>query len=308
MVLYFVYSKYDFKEIKTILSKGINYKWLLFSMIAGLISHYSRTVRWKMLIDPLGKKPNVWNTFFAVMTGYFANLLIPRMGEISRCGVLSKYEKISVTGLIGTVVTERLTDVIMLLLSLAMALILQFRIVSNFLNHKTDLSGIKETFSSPAIYIYISLFILLLVLLRKYFASSSFFKKLDNIWKKFVVGLMSIKKIRNIWSFLFHTLIIWIMYFLMIYLCFFSFNFTENLNPLAGLTVFVLGSLGMVAPVQGGMGPWHFMVIAALGMYGINETQGATFALVVWSSLNIMIVLMGILSLTILPLINKQKK
>ncbi len=305
--MWYVYRNFDMSEIRNTLQSGVNYWWILLSMIAGLASHFSRTIRWQMLIEPIEKKTRIANTFFAVMVGYFANLLIPRMGEISRCGVLSKYEKISVTRLIGTVVVERLIDVIMLVISLLLVLSLQFNIVKNFLSKNTDITSITKIFTSVWTYAFIASLILLFRIFKKRFARTSPYMKLKGLWSKFSEGFLAIKSIKNKWLFLLHTLFIWVMYFFMIYLCFFGFKFTLHLSPLAGLATFVLGSLGMVAPVQGGMGPWHFMVIATLQMYGISQNEGAAFALVVWSALNAMIVLTGIISLILLPIINRKK-
>ncbi|TLX77666.1 flippase-like domain-containing protein [Labilibacter sediminis] len=305
-LMWFVYRNYDMQEIKATLSRGINYWWLFASMVVGLLSHFSRTIRWQMLIEPIEKKTRITNTFLAVMVGYFANLLIPRMGEISRCGVLSKYEKISVSRLIGTVVVERLIDVIMLLFCLLLVLVLQFNVVSDFLSQNTDMSGIKNICTSIWTYVILITLIFIFRLFKKWFSKTSPYMKLKGLWAKFAEGFLAIKNIKNKWAFIFHTIFIWVMYFFMIYVCFFAFDFTSHLTPLVGLSAFVLGSLGMVAPVQGGMGPWHFMVIATLGMYGIAKEEGAAFALIVWSSINAMIVLMGIISLIVLPIINKK--
>ncbi len=305
--MWYVYRNYDLQEIKKTLSSGVNFWWLLLSMIIGLISHFSRTIRWQMLIEPIEKKTNITNTFFAVMIGYFANLLIPRMGEISRCGVLSRYEKISVSRLIGTVVVERLMDLIMLVICLLLVLALQFNVVADFLSKNTDLSKFTNIFTSIWTYVIIITIIVTLRLFKKWFSQTSPYLKLKGLWAKFTEGFLAVKNVKNKPAFVFHTIFIWIMYFLMIYVCFFGFEFTSHLSPLAGLAAFVLGSLGMVAPVQGGMGPWHFMVIATLQMYGVAKTEGAAFALIVWSSLNGMIVIMGVISTIILPVLNKKK-
>ncbi len=305
--MWYVYRNFDMHEIKNTLKNGVNYWWILLSLFAGLVSHFSRTIRWQMLIEPIEKKTTVTNTFFAVMVGYFANLLIPRMGEISRCGVLSRYEKISVTRLIGTVVVERLIDVIMLLICLLLVLFLQFNIVSDFLSNNTDITSITNIFTSVWTYAFIASLILLLRIFKKRFARTSPYMKLKGLWSKFSEGFLAIKNIKNKGLFIFHTIFIFVMYFFMIYLCFFGFKFTENLSPMAGFAAFVLGSLGMVAPVQGGMGPWHFMVIGTLQMYGVSKNEGAAFALVVWSALNLMIVITGIISLILLPIINRKK-
>ncbi len=306
-LMWYVYRNYDMQEIKQTLSEGINYWWLLLSMVVGLLSHFSRTIRWQMLIEPIEKKTHIVNTFFAVMVGYFANLLIPRMGEISRCGVLSRYEKISVTRLIGTVVVERLIDVIMLFICLLLVLALQFNVVADFLTKNTDFTKITNIFTSVWTYFTLGAIVFFLRVFKKYFAKTGPYMKVKSLWGKFSEGFMAVKNIKNKGMFIFHTVFIWVMYFLMIYVCFFGFSFTSHLSPLAGLSAFVLGSLGMVAPVQGGMGPWHFMVISTLQMYGVSQNEGAAFALIVWSAINSMIVLTGIISLILLPIINRHR-
>ncbi len=305
--MWWVYRNYDMQELKATLSDGVNYWWLFLAMVAGLASHFSRTIRWQMIIEPIEKKTRISNTFFAVMMGYFANLLIPRMGEISRCGVLSKYENISVSRLIGTVVVERLMDVIMLLLCLLLVLALQFNIVADFLFKNTDFTKFTNLFTNIWTYVVILAIVMLVRSFKRWFSKTTPYIKLKALWAKFAEGFLAIKNVKNKWAFAFHTVFIWVMYFFMIYVCFFGFEFTSHLTALAGLSVFVLGSLGMVAPVQGGMGPWHFMVIASLQMYGISKTESAAFALIVWSSINAMIVVMGIVSLIVLPVINRPK-
>lgn len=305
--MWFVYRNYDMQEIRQALSGGINYWWLFLSLVVGLASHFSRTIRWQMLIEPIEKKTRLSNTFFAVMVGYFANLLIPRMGEISRCGVLSRYEKISVSKLIGTVVVERLSDMIMLLICIGLLLALQFNLVSGFLSSNTDFSSFSALFTSVWTYVIILSIVFAVRLFKKWFATTSPYRKMKGIWAKFAEGFMAVKNVKNKWAFVLHTLLIWVMYFLMMYVSFFAFDFTAHLSPLAGLTAFVLGSLGMVAPVQGGMGPWHFMVINTLLLYGVLANEAAAFALIVWGSVNAMIAVMGLVSLVVLPIINREK-
>ncbi|WP_075603226.1 lysylphosphatidylglycerol synthase transmembrane domain-containing protein [Saccharicrinis aurantiacus] len=307
-LMWFVYRSYDMQEIKDALSGGIKVWWLVIALFAGLLSHISRTIRWQMIIEPIAKRTDTTNTFIAVMIGYFANLLIPRMGEISRCGVLARYEKISMSKLVGTVVVERLIDVISLLVCLVLVLALQFNIVTDFLSRNTDLSGFANIFASIWTYVILLTIVLLFRVFRKWFAQTSPYQKLKGLWSKFAEGFMAIKNIKNKGRFIAHSVFIWVMYFFMIYLNFYAFDFTSHLTPLAGLSVFVLGSLGMVAPVQGGMGPWHFMVIASLQMYGVAKVEGGAFALIVWSSLNAMIVILGIVSLIVLPIINRKRE
>ncbi len=306
VILWWLYKDQDPKELMEILKKDVGYGWIILSLAFGLLSHISRTLRWQMMIEPLSKRPGTVNTFLAVMIGYLANLAIPRMGEISRCAILSRYENISFSQLVGTVVAERLLDVVMLLSSLVLMILLQYRVFSEFVQNKIDLGSLFSFFSSPYFYVGLAGMVGLILILKGKIIRSRFFFRIKGLWEKFKEGLLSFKDVKNKPLFFFHTLFIFFLYFLMIYVCFFGFPFTSHLGPAAGLAVFVMGSLGMVAPVQGGIGPWHFMAITTLMFYGVSEPQAAAFALLVHGSLNGMIVITGLLSLIAIPQVNKK--
>lgn len=306
IILWWLYKDQDPAELMNILKKDVGYGWIILSLILGLMSHISRTFRWQMLIEPVEKKPRLHNTFLAVMIGYLANLAIPRMGEISRCAVLSRYEQISFSRLVGTVVTERVLDLIMLLLALALVIVLQYGVFMEVVSNRMDFSGMYNIFSSSWFALVLLFTIGLLFIFRKKIKRSRIFFKVKGLWQKFKEGLFSYRNVSNKPLFFFHTALIFVLYYLMIYICFWGFTFTKDLGPGAGLAVFVLGSFGMVAPVQGGIGPWHFMVISTLLFFGVKAPQAAAFALLVHGSLNGMIIVTGLLSLLILPIVNKK--
>jgi hypothetical protein len=306
IILWWLYRDQDPEKLTDILKKDVGYGWIFLSLIMGLLSHISRTIRWQMLIAPVEKRPGLLNTFLAVMIGYLANLVIPRMGEISKCAVLSRYEETSFSRLVGTVVTERVLDMIMLLLSLFLVIILQYSVFADIVKNKIQLSRITYLFSSWEFYASMLLLATLIMLFRKKIVGGKIFFKLKEWWAKFKEGLFSYRNVKNKPMFFFHTVLIFVLYFLMIYVCFFGFPFTRHLGPGAGLAVFVIGSFGMVAPVQGGIGPWHFLVISTLLFFGVENTQAAAFALLVHGALNGMIIVTGLLSLMAIPLVNKR--
>lgn len=241
------------------------------------------------------------------MVGYLMNLALPRMGEISRCGVLARYEKISFTKLIGTVVTERIIDVIMLLILTFIVIVTQFGKIIQFLNNNPEITAkINSIAFSPVAISVIVIIIIVLYLLRKRIKKSAAFSKVNSILSKFGEGLRTIKNMKNKWAFIGHSVFIWIMYYLMLYVVFFSFDFTSGLPAIAGLTTFVLASFGMVAPVQGGIGTWHFMAVQALVVYGIDKSDGLIFAFLAHTSMTFMMIVIGILSLLALPFINRR--
>ncbi|WP_159518391.1 lysylphosphatidylglycerol synthase transmembrane domain-containing protein [Sunxiuqinia indica] len=309
LLFWLVYKDQDVDRLKSVLKNDVNYWWVWLSLFFGLLSHISRTMRWNLMIEPLGKKPRLLNTFLAVMVGYLMNLVFPRMGEISRCGVLARYEKMSFTQLIGTVVVERIIDVIMLLILTFIVIVGQFGQVIQFLENNPD---VKEKLNSVALSPWAVLsvisVIIVLYLMRNKLLRSSLFEKVRGILIKFAEGVKSIKAMRNKWAFIAHSIFIWGMYYLMLYVVFFSFDFTSHLSMIAGLTTFVLGSYGMVAPVQGGIGAWHFMVVQALMVYGIDKADGMVFALLAHTSMTAMMIIVGLISLLVLPFINRTKE
>jgi uncharacterized membrane protein YbhN (UPF0104 family) len=307
VLFWLIYKDQDPERIKSILKNDVNYIWIWISLVLGILSHISRAMRWALMIEPLGRKPGLLNAFLSVMVGYLMNLVIPRMGEISRCGVLARYEKISFTKLVGTVVTERIIDILMLLLLTLLAIVTQFGKILEFLENNPD---IEEKLSGMALSPWFLggtvLLFVLFYLFRNKIRKSALFYQIHQTIKKFGEGLKTIKNMRNKWIFIFHTLFIWLMYYLMLYVAFFSFDFTSHLSVLAGLTTFVLGSYGMVAPVQGGIGAWHFMVIQSLFVYGIAKPDGVVFAFLAHSTMTAMYIFVGLISLLILPFINRR--
>ena len=307
-IFWMVYKDQDFKRIKSILTNDVNYFWIVVSLFIGLLSHISRTIRWNLLIEPLGRKPRILNTFLAVMVGYLMNLALPRMGEISRCGVIARYEKISFTKLVGTVVLERLIDVLMLLVLLAIVVLTQFGQVLEFLKNNPEVNEkLQKVIYSPILIGGFLLFLAVLWVSRHKIRESSLMKKVMGFVGQFVEGFRSIGKMKKKGVFIFHSVFIWVLYYLMTYLIFFSFGFTSHLGPLAGLTVFVLGSFGMVAPVQGGIGAWHFMVIEGLALYGVDKADGKVFALLAHGTSTIMLIVLGLIGLIALPFVNERE-
>ena len=307
-IFWMVYKDQDFKRIKSILTNDVNYYWIVASLFLGLLSHVSRTIRWNLLIEPLGRKPRILNTFLAVMVGYLMNLALPRMGEISRCGVIARYEKISFTKLVGTVVTERLIDVLMLLILLVIVVLTQFGQVLEFLNNNPGVNEkLQKVIFSPILIGGLVFFLAVLWISRHKIRESSLTKKVMGFVGQFVEGFRSIGKMKKKGSFIFHSVFIWVLYYLMTYLIFFSFGFTSHLGPLAGLTVFVLGSFGMVAPVQGGIGAWHFMVIEGLALYGVDKADGKVFALLAHGTSTLMLIVLGLIGVIALPFVNERE-
>ncbi|HSH20108.1 MAG TPA: lysylphosphatidylglycerol synthase transmembrane domain-containing protein, partial [Draconibacterium sp.] len=207
-----------------------------------------------------------------------------------------------------TVVAERLIDMISLLLLLLIVIFSQFGQMIRFLQHNPEIQDkLTSVITSPILIFGFIAFVILAFIFRNAFKQTSIFKKIVALLINFKEGFISIRSIKRKGWFWFHSAFIWFCYYLMLYAIFFAFDFTSNLNPIAGLTTFVFASFGMVAPVQGGMGAWHFMAIEALSLYGVVYENGVIFAFVAHSSMTVMIIFIGLISMLVLPFINRRE-
>ena len=307
-IFWLVYKDQDIDRIKSVLKNDVNYFWIVVSLFIGLLSHFSRTVRWGLMIEPISHKPRFINTFLAVMVGYLMNMVFPRMGELSRCGVLSRYEKVSFTKLLGTVVAERAVDMVSLLVLLVIVIFSQFGQMLRFLGENPEIEAkVLALITSSLLIIGLMALLILAYIFRKTLQHTLFYKKVFTILMNLKEGFISIRSVNKKGWFIFHSVAIWILYYLMLYSVFFAFDFTSRLGPIAGLTTFVLASFGMVAPVQGGIGAWHFMAMEALALYGVSKDNGVIFAFVAHGSMTAMIIIIGIISVLVLPFINRRK-
>lgn len=310
-LLLYVFKDIDVEDMLLRL-QHLDYSWIILSVFLSVISHLARAYRWNILLKPLGYSLNLFPTFLAVMVGYFANIILPRMGEVSKCAVIKRTENIPITSSFGTVVAERVLDFFVLMSLLAITIIIEFSRLKSFLFgfFSFKVSGIGENLFG--IYIFTGAIVggLLLVALfrknlRNAYTNNLFFQKLGNFWKELAKGLMSIKRIDNKLGFFISTIVIWLMYFLMAYVVVFAIPQTSNLSLMAGLTILVMGGLGMAAPVQGGIGTYHALVSSVLVLYGINEADGVLFATVLHTSQTIFVLVIGGLSLLLVSLSKK---
>ncbi len=293
--------------------KEANYFWIVLSMLLSIASHWSRAVRWKILLEALGYKPKTSNTFFAVMIGYLANFALPRLGEVSRCGVLTKYEKIPFTESFGTVITERIIDVICLLLIFMLTIYLEFNRISVLVNAKI-ISPLANKFSQIAqnklsFMLLIGLFLLIVFILYRYrkVVNTKLFGKFSGLFKGFYDGLKSIKEIKQPIAFFAHTLLIWSLYCSILYVCFYSFPNLAQLGMGAALSVLIFGSVGIIF-VPGGTGVYQALVTEVLvASYLITFATAFAFSWIVWTSSLLVILVLGLVSLVLLPILNKEK-
>ena len=287
---------------------GANYWWLLLVLLCFCISNLSRSIRWNMLLEQLGHQPRLINAFLTINLGYFANLGVPRLGEVLRPTTMARYEQLPVEQVIGTVAVDRMIDVLSILIVSALAIAIEFDVLWGFL---TNTPGIREKLAAfaewiPGLALAAAIGLGLVWYYRWPLLNSRPGQKLLEILRGFWKGIKTVGRLRRTGWFVFHSINIWVMYFLMTYFCFFSFGPTANLPATAALVTFVFGGWGIVIPSPGGMGTYHFLAQTALTFYGVPPADGFSFANIAFFSIQLGCnVLIGLLAVILLPVINR---
>ncbi|NNF21540.1 MAG: flippase-like domain-containing protein, partial [Saprospiraceae bacterium] len=307
-----VFKQVDINDLISRLGE-VKYGYVVIAMGLAIFSYWVRGYRWRLMLEPLGYPVSTFRTFLSVNIGYLANLFLPRMGEITRCGVLKRTDNVNLTVSFGSVVAERIIDLITLLIITLLSLLLEYELLSNYL---------KDTFSSqiggisnrlPAIYLILGIGAVLL--LASYFFLRAYkerlkkiplFLKIRGFLKELAEGLTGLRKIKKQGQFWASTVLMWFIYFVMTYIVVFSIPETSSLTLKAGLTILVTGSFGMATPVQGGIGAFHALVSGVLVLYGIALEDGILYATVLHTSQVIGVIFFGGLSLLITMFLKKR--
>lgn len=303
LFLYLAFNQADWAKMLEDF-RSADYRYVILSMLMGYAAFVSRGLRWNLLLGPLGKTAKPWNAIHAISIGYFANSAVPRAGEVMRCTSLKETDDIPLERLFGTVVLERVIDAILLLFLILLAFILQLDNLQTFFDQafagdsaEPGSSGIDL---KMILLIGMAVFGLLFLLLRRRIQNMPFYAKVRELWAGFKEGFKSLSKVENKWAFYGHTLFIWTMYFLMIYVVIFALPATEDISLGNGLFVMVAGGMGMVVPTPGGIGSYHYLVQLALSVLGIDKADGLTFATLVHSGQLAMTVIAGLIALPML--------
>jgi uncharacterized protein (TIRG00374 family) len=289
VILYFLYRKTDFNELWHYI-KGANWWILSFSLIFGLMGNILRGVRWNLLIKPLGYQPKTLRLVYAVLGSYAVNFAIPRAGELWRCGVVSKNEKIPFTKLIGTILIDRLFDVVMVGLFILAAFICNVKVF--YKNH--NLFNLPEWLTSPGIYIGLMAIVAICIAVLMLFKRNKIVQKIRNFFISMGKDMLQVWKMKEKVRFLLYTFGIWISYFFYFYITFYAFDFTAQLGIAAGLFVFAISSISMSIPSNGGLGPWQAAVVFGLCTYMVNIGQAKAFATAVFAFQSVWLVTCGL--------------
>ena len=307
-ILFWVYRDFSFQRVWEVLTGGMNYGWILVSLVFGVFANLFRGWRWKLALEPLGESPKAANCVYAIFISYASNLVIPRVGEVTRCGVLSKYDGVSFSKSLGTVVSERMIDTLCVGLITGLTLLLQMPVFANFFAETgTNVDRYAEVLTSGHFYLIVVCVLAALVLVFFLVRNIALFAKVKGILQNVWQGIVALKDIKHIPIYIMYTIGIWVCYFLEFYLAFYAFDFSAHLGVSAGLVMFVVGTLAVIVPTPNGAGPWHFAVMTMMVLYGVGKEDAGIFALLVHGIQTFLLILLGIYGLSALPFTNKLK-
>lgn len=308
-IFWLIYRKMDWQELLNTLRTGVNYTILAASLIFGLGANIIRGLRWHLLIESVDEKPRKVHSVLTTLGTYAVNMAFPRMGEVWRCGAMSRYSRISFSKLLGTLLIDRAFDFVVVGLLVGVLLLFRFDFFANFFRSNATMpEHATNLLLSPWFYLAVVVGVGLVWLLYKLTKHHPWVKKLvaflSDVWD----GLKSVAKLEKKWLFVLQTILLWVGYFLYFYTTFFAFGFTKDLGIMAGLLAFTMSSIGIAAPVQAGIGAWHFMVITTLTTFAVSRENAYNFALIVHTVQTLWITFCGLIAIFVLPLTGQQAK
>ena len=294
-ILYWMYRGEDWQTIWHVMTDEMDWTWMLLSFPFGILAQMFRGWRWLQTLEPVGELPRASVSIHSVFLSYATSLVIPRVGEFTRCGVLKRYDDVSFPKALGTVVTERAIDSLLVMGITALVFLFEMSTFGTFFRKTgTNLEGILQGFSWAGYLVVavcgVAALILLHFLLRKLSIYNKVRATLSGIWQ----GVISLKDVRNIPLFTIFTLGIWLSYFLHYYLTFFCFDFTANLGLGCALVTFIVGSIAVIVPTPNGAGPWHFAVKTMLILYGVADVNALYFVLIVHTVQTMLVIALGV--------------
>ncbi len=294
-ILYWMYRDFDFASVRHVLTEEMDWWWMILSFPFGILAQACRGWRWKQSLEPMGEHPRSSTCVSSIFISYAASLVIPRIGEFARCGVLARKDKVSFVKALGTVVTERAIDTLLLMGITALVIFSQLNIFNRFFNRTgVNLPETLRGFTLEGYIVTAICCIVALVFLHMLLRKMTFYDKVKLTFRGLIEGVMSLRRVRNIPLFIFFTLAIWVCYFLHYYLTFFCFEATSGLGVMCALVTFVVGSIAVIVPTPNGAGPWHFAVKTMLILYGVEEEEALYFVFIVHAVQTLLVVVLGV--------------
>ena len=294
-ILYWMYRDFDFQSVSNVLLHEMNWTWMLLSLPFGILAQAFRGWRWCQTLEPIGEQSRHSVAVNSIFLSYSTSLVIPRVGEFVRCGILKRWDDVSFSKSLGTVVTERAIDSLVVLVLTGSIFLFQMSIFGTFFQKTgTSLDSILQRFSPTGYLVTAICLAAILLLLHWLLKRLSIYNKVKTTFNGIWDGVVSLKGVKNLPLFLFYTLGIWVCYFLHYYLTFFCFDFTSHLGVGCALVSFAVGSIAVIVPTPNGAGPWHFAVKTMLILYGVQDEQALYFVLIVHTIQTLLVILLGV--------------
>ena len=306
-ILWWMYRGIRWEELTDALEHQMSWSWMLLSMPFGILAQVLRAVRWRQVLAPAGERPRLSTCIHAIFLSYASSLVVPRVGEVLRCGVLKRYEGTNFTCSIGTVVTERVIDTLLILLLSLLTFLTQIPVFLNFFQETgVSMDSLLSQFSLTGWLVTAVCGFLALVCIVLLFRRFRIFSRTKSVLSDLRNGLLSVRKVESPLTFILYSVGIWLSYYLHFYLTFFCFDFTAQLGPLAALVAFVVGTFAVLVPTPNGAGSWHFAVKTVLVLYGVGQTEAAVFVLIVHTLQTLLVALLGVWSSVVLAMRKKN--
>lgn len=307
LILYWMYRDFDFKTVADTLMHGMNWTWMLLSFPFGILAQMFRGWRWHLTLEPIGEKPRTSTSINSIFLSYAVSLIVPRIGEFARCGILRRYDGVSFPKALGTVVMERAIDSALVMLIALLTFAFQLRVFNTFFAETgTNLESILSKFSAAGYAVTavcgVAVLILAWYLLQRFAIYNKVRTMVRGIWQ----GIIAVRDVKHPWLFVVFTLGIWASYFLHYYLTFFCFEATSHLGMACALVTFIVGSIAVIVPTPNGAGPWHFAVKTMLILYGVGDVDALNFVLIVHSVQTLLVVVLGVYAWTALSFTKKR--
>ena len=308
LILWWMYRDFDWKGLWTALDGGMDWTWMWLSMPFGVMAQVLRAVRWRQALEPLAERPRTMTCVHAVFLSYASSLVVPRVGEVLRCGVLKRYEGTSFTKALGTVVTERMVDSVVMLVLSALTVLLQIRVFSVFFAETgVGFGELAGRFSAAGYWVTGACLLVLVSFLCFMARRLEWFSRTRCLFRNVADGILSLRGIRHIPLYIVYSVGIWVAYFLHFYLTFYSFSYTADLGMMSALIAFVVGSFAVLVPTPNGAGPWHFAVKTVLVLYGVGESDGVMFVLIVHTLQTLLVILLGLYAVAALAFTRRRQ-
>ena len=313
VLLYFAFRDIDLKNLMLEI-KQADYRWVSLSLFFSVLALVFRSFRWRLLIEPLDENPKITNIFYAINVGYLANFVFPRIGEVTRCGILNRTDRIPVGGLFGTVIVERAFDLLMSAILLCLILLLRFGEVGSFIAENimqpmmNKMPGMISIGWLIAIMALTALaFFLFFRIFRTQLSKISALRKIKDLIRGVIKGIQSAYRIRNFGLFVALNFLIFGMYFLQTYVMFFAVESTSSLGFVDALFILVLSTLAIIIPVQGAIGAYHWIISMGLTIFGLTREEGMVYATISHSVTSLLFILLGAISLIFVFYVKRTK-